>query len=236
MKIKKMPYILGIIPARGGSKRLPNKNIKLLNGRPLIEYIIKTGLRSDNIDKLIVSTDSKEIRRIALKSGASVPFLRPKELARDASPSEGAVRHAILFMEKYLKRKIDIIVLLQATSPFTTVGIIDKCIKLLLKKNWDAVITVKTASEKAEWIGFLNDKGGFEKIIKGRECFKLARIKEYIPSGNVYVFKRKVVFEGDKIIGKNTGAFVVSNEAAVDIDYPLDFLFAEFLLKNKLSC
>ena len=234
MKIKKMPYILGIIPARGGSKRLPNKNIKILNGRPLIEYIIKTCLQSGSLDKLIVSTDSKEIRRIALKSGASVPFLRPKELARDTSTTEETLKHAILFMEKSLRHKIDIIVLLQATSPFTTVGIIDKCIKLLLNKNWDVVITVKMASERAEWIGFLNNKGGFKKIIKEEECFRLARMKEYVSSGNVYVIKRKVIFESDKIIGKNTGAFVVSNEAAIDIDYPLDFLFAEFLLKNKL--
>src|SRR3989338_4843413 len=85
MTLKKRPYILGIIPARGGSKRLPNKNIKLLNGRPLIEYIIKTGLQSNNLDKLIVSTDSKEIRKISVESGASVPFLRPEELAQDTS-------------------------------------------------------------------------------------------------------------------------------------------------------
>ena len=85
MLTEKKPYILGIIPARGGSKRLSRKNVKLLGGRPLIDYVIKTGGQCDLINELIVSTDDKEIKQVALSCGVNVPFLRPKELAKDSS-------------------------------------------------------------------------------------------------------------------------------------------------------
>lgn len=232
MATRKHPYILGVIPARAGSKRLPGKNIKLLNGHPLIKYAIKTGLRSKYINRLIVSTDCGKIKKVAIKSGASVPFLRPKELANDSSPTESVVKHAVVFMENSLGKKIDIVVLLQATCPFTTVDAIDSCVELLLKEDWDTVITVKEVSHRAEWTGFINNKGGFEQIISEKEYFKLAKTREYAPSGNIYVFKREVLFEQKKIIGRNTGTVVVSPESAVDIDVPLDFMFAEFLLKN----
>lgn len=226
-------YILGVVPARSGSKRLPGKNIRLLNGRPLIDYIIKTGLRSRKINNLVVTTDSKRIRRVAMKSGALVPFLRPKELATDDSSTEEALRHAVTFMEDFLKQKIDIIVTLQATSPFTTVDMIDSCIELLLKKDWDAVITIKKVSSRAEWIGFIDKKGEFKQIIDERKKIGLAKIKEYAPSGNVYVFKRDALFKRKKIIGKNTGAVIIPDKFTVDIDYLIDLKFAEFLLKGE---
>lgn len=231
--MNKKPYVLGIIPARQRSKRLPGKNIRLLNGRPLIEYIIKTGLESKKIDKLIVTTDCKNIRKAAIESGASAPFLRPKELAQDNSLTEEALRHAVLFIESSLRHAVDIIVTLQPTAPFTTVRMIDNCIDSLLKGSWDTVITVEPVSIRSEWIGLINERGCFKQIINEQEYFKLSKIKEYAPSGNVYVFKRKVLFEQKKIIGKNTGVVVVSPEEAVDIDYLIDFEFAEFLLKKK---
>jgi N-acylneuraminate cytidylyltransferase/CMP-N,N'-diacetyllegionaminic acid synthase len=230
---KKKPYILGIIPARKGSCRLPNKNTKLLCGRPLIDYAIRTALKSGKIDQLIVTTDCEKIKKAAIASGASVPFLRPKKLAKNTSLVEEALRHAVLFMEKLLGQRIDIIVMVQATSPFTTVEIIDNCIELLLKKRHDTVITVERVSRRAEWTGLIDKKGKFKYIINSKERFKLAREKEYMPSGNVYVFKRKVLFGQKKIIVKNTGTIIVPVERAVDIDYLLDFQFAEFLLAKK---
>lgn len=233
MAVIKDKYILGVIPARAGSKRLPNKNLRLLNGKPLIEHIIKTGLKFRKINELIVTTDSEEIKKVAIASGAHAPFLRPKELAQDNSSTEDAVRHTVLFMESSLGRKVDIIVLLQATCPFTTAGIIDECIDLLLKKDWDTVMTVHEVSCRAEWVGSIDDKGGFQEIISGEKYFKLAGLKEYVPSGNVCVFKRSVLFEQKKIIGKNTGTVIVSPELAVDIDYPIDLKFAEFLARQN---
>lgn len=231
--MNKKPYILGIIPARQGSKRLPDKNLRLLNGCPLIGYIIKAGLQSNKINKLIVTTDCEKIRKAAIESGASAPFLRPEELAQDTSAVEEALRHTVLFMENSLGHPVDIIVTLQATAPFTTASMIDNCIDLLLKEGWDTVITVKPVSTRSEWIGYVSEKGSFEQIIDEEEYFKLSKIKEFAPSGNVYVFKRKVLFEQKKVIGKNTGVIAVSPEEAVDIDYLIDFEFAEFLLKKS---
>jgi CMP-N,N'-diacetyllegionaminic acid synthase len=233
-KNSKKPYILGIIPARGGSKRLPGKNVRLLAGRPLIDYAIKVGLRSNKLDKLVVTTDSKRIRKIAVKSGACAPFLRPKALAKDSSPTEEALRHAVLFMERALGRDIDIIVLLEATCPFTTLNMIDRTIELVLSRDWDAAITVRPAPVRAEWIGTIGQEGVFKEIIAAKEYFNLAKIKEYVPSGNVYVFKRKVLFGQKKIISKNTGTVIVPSEYTVNIDYLKDFMFAEFMLKMKI--
>lgn len=101
MLTEKKPYILWIIPARGGSKRLSRENVKLLGGRPLIDYVIKAGGQCDLITELIVSTDDKGIKQVALSCGANVPFLRPKELARDDSTTEEVVKHSILSIEKY---------------------------------------------------------------------------------------------------------------------------------------
>lgn len=233
MSLKKETFVLGIIPARGGSKRLPGKNVKLLCGKPLIHYAILAGQKSQRINDLIISTDCDEIKKIAEQCGGEVPFLRPAELAMDSSTSEDALRHAVKFVEEKNKKQVDIIVLLQATLPFTTHEMIDHAVDKLQESDWNTVITVSEAHKRAEWVGLLDEENGFHQIIPEKDYFELARKKEYVPSGNVYVFTRNVLFEQKKLIGEKTGALVVPPERAVDIDYLIDFLFAEYLLKNN---
>ena len=232
MLTEKKPYILGIIPARGGSKRLSRKNLKLLNGRPLIDYVIKTGGKCDLITKLIVSTDDEEIKQVALSCGANVPFLRPKELARDTSTTEEVIKHSILTIERSFGNVVDVVVLLQPTSPFTSVKLINHCVELLINENWDTVITVQQVHKRCEWIGLIEKNQRFKQIMSEEDYFELFEKKEYAPSGNVYVCKRDVVFNQKKVIGKNTAAIVIPDKYAVDIDYLIDFQFAEYLLEK----
>jgi len=228
----KKPYILGIIPARGNSKRLPRKNLKLLAGRPLIDYVIKVGGQCDLITELIVSTDDKEIMEVAISCGANVPFLRPKKLAKDSSTTEDVIKHSILFIENFFAHTVDFVVILQPTSPFTSISMIKKCLELLINENWDTVITVQEVHKRCEWIGLLENNHRFVQIIKGENYLELLEKKEYSPTGNVYVCKRDVIFEQEKIIGEKTAAIVVPDKYAIDIDQLIDFQFAEFLLKK----
>ena len=127
-----MANILGVITARGGSKGVPRKNIKDLGGKPLIAYTIEVAKKSELITHLITSTDDQKIAEIAKKYGCNVPFLRPKELARDNTPTLPVLQHATEFMEKKLGIKFDYLVLLQPTSPFRIAEDIDKTIQLLI--------------------------------------------------------------------------------------------------------
>jgi CMP-N,N'-diacetyllegionaminic acid synthase len=232
MLTEKKPYILGIIPARGGSKRLTRKNVKLLNGRPLIDYVIKAGGKCDLITKLIVSTDDEEIKQVALSCGANVPFLRPKELAKDSSTTEEVIKHSILTIERSFGNVVDAVVILQPTSPFTSVKMINQCLEMLINENWDTVVTVQEVHKRCEWIGLLEKDQRFLQIINEENYFDLLEKKEYSPSGNVYVCKRNVIFEQKKVIGENTGAIVVPDKYAIDIDRLIDFQFAEYLLEK----
>ena len=134
--------VLGVIPARGGSKGIPNKNIKLLNGKPLIYYSIFEGLKSKVISDLIVSTDDEKIKKIAENFGANCPFIRPSDLSNDTALAIPTIQHATLFMEKMKKFKYDYVVMLQPTSPLRTSTDIDKAINMLIKSSSDGIISI----------------------------------------------------------------------------------------------
>ncbi|SVD14560.1 uncharacterized protein METZ01_LOCUS367414, partial [marine metagenome] len=134
--------IVGIIPARGGSVGVPLKNIKRLNGKPLIAYTIQAALASNCLDRVIVSTDHDDISRISLEYGAEVPFVRPKDISEDVD-TELVLQHAIKYIEENENYKIDAVVLLQPTSPFRKVKTIQKCVKLYKETDdADSVVSV----------------------------------------------------------------------------------------------
>ena len=196
----KKPYVLCIIPARSGSKRLPGKNLRMLRDKPLIGHTISTAQNSSKIDSLIVSTDCKKIKKVAVDNGANVPFLRPKKLAQDNSTREDVLKHAVKYFEKINKISIDIIVLLQVTNPFTSVYMIDECVTNLIEEEWDTTITVTEVQKRAEWIGIIEKNNQFQHIIKKTECSKLNGKQEFSPSGNVYAIKKTKLFACNKII------------------------------------
>jgi CMP-N,N'-diacetyllegionaminic acid synthase len=221
---------LAIIPARGGSKRLPKKNIKLLNGIPLINYSIQAAKQSKYIDEVIVSSDSEDIIEIAVKCGARVPFTRPPELAQDDTLTEEVLRHAVNFYDQEQIR-FETIVLIQATSPFTTVKMIDECIETLVSFNWGAVITVKPLHFDERWVGIASANNGYIRPFKDVKL-PAGNNMHYYPSGNVYAITRDVCFNQNRIIGDNTGMVVIHEQNALDIDYLSDFKYAEYLLKS----
>lgn len=233
---KKNTKVLGVIHARGGSKRIPLKNIKLLNGKPLVAYIITAALKSKMIDRLIVSTDHPEIIRIAKEYGAEVPFIRPKDISEDV-PSELVTQHALKFIEAEEGHEIGVIVTFQPTTPFCQPEHIDACVNKLIERNMDSVFSVKEIRERPEWMFLLNEKDEAETfmghLIQGETGVTQSLQKLYIPNGGIYATKREVLMEQNLIIGRKTGIVVMSPEHSVDIDEPIDFVFAEFLAKER---
>ena len=134
--------VLAVIPARGGSKRLPRKNCLLLQGKPLIVYSIEAAKESVYIDEVVVSTDDEEIASLARQAGASVPFLRPAELSTDEASSVDVVAHALNYYQVNEKKLFDYVVLLQPTSPLRTAAHINQALELLKEKKADAIVSV----------------------------------------------------------------------------------------------
>jgi len=221
--------VIAIIPARGGSKGIPRKNVKELGEKPLIAHIIETALEVSELDRVIVSTDDEEIAEVAKKYGAEVPFIRPKELARDETPTLPVLQHAIEYLEKNDNYMPDIVVLLYATSPLLKAERITEAIGLMKARGFDSVISV-VEDRKHYWI----EKNGryerlYPKVLKNRQFVK-PLFKE---NGAIYVCKRDLVMEEDEIVGENVGLLVMEEDESIDIDELLDFKFVEFLLNER---
>ncbi len=222
--------IIGIIHARGGSRRIPLKNIKLLNGIPLIGYIIKAALGSKLLDRVIVSSDHPEIMRLSKEFGAEVPFVRPADLAEDV-PSELVTQHAVAFIEAETREKVDIAVTMQPTSPFCSSEDIDACIqKLTDNPEIESAFSVKKICERPEWMFSLKKNRAvsfLEGEMKGERGVTQSLPDLYIPNGAVYATRRNVLFEKNLLISDMASIHIMSAEKSIDIDEPIDFLVAE---------
>jgi len=223
--------VLCIIPARGGSKRLPGKNIKLLNGVPLTGYAIRAAKGSKYIDRVIVSTDSEEIARVAREYGAEVPFMRPVELATDTTPTLPVLQHAVKFFEEKGER-FDLIVLIQPTVPGVEVSDVDATIERLVKTVMHSAITICPIIDPPEWMYRIDAECRLQKYVdspasRGQDLEKLYRI-----NGAVYVTERDTLMKESKIIDNASCAGVLmQRERSVDIDTAFDFSVAELALK-----
>lgn len=223
--------IVAIIPARGGSKRIPQKNLKELLGKPLISYSIEAALNANLIDRVLVSTDHKEIARISKESGASVPFMRPPELAQDDTLMIPVIQHAVNFLEKN-KEKPDIIVMIQATSPLTTSKHIDEAIEKFLEEKMNSLASVKKVKERPEWMFERKEKkySPFQEFTDARsqdlpELFCLngaINIASYET-----LMKKGLLLDPDSVT-----CYVMPERESVDIDELQDFEIAEFLMKK----
>jgi len=226
--------ILGIIPARGGSKGLPGKNIKLLNGIPLIAYTIKEALNS-KLDACIVSTDSEEIAQVARNYGGNVPFIRPAEFATDNASSVDVVIHAIDFMKTHYNQEYDAIMLLQPTTPFRNSEDINQAIDILVSSNADSVISVTdvggTHPARMKFIvdGNLIDPP-FVEAFEGQNRQELKPM--FIRNGGIYLTRIDVI-KGGSFKGTISKALVMPQKRSVNIDDIDDFEFAEWLLNKQ---
>lgn len=231
------PYILGAIFARGGSKGILHKNTRLLSGKPLIAYAIEAGLSVPLIDKLIVSTDDEQIAAISKKFGASVPFIRPAQLAEDNSPELLSWQHAIRTMEEKLGNRIDMLVSIPTTSPLRLVQDIENCInKLLANDDTDIVITVTQAQRNPYFNMVLLDSDDNAHVVVSKDSAINRRQDApvvYDVTTVAYAARVQYILNTDSILKGKVKAIVVPVERALDIDTELDFEVAQFLMDKK---
>lgn len=231
------PYVVGAVFARGGSKGVPRKNIRMLAGKPMIAYAIEPALASKLIDRVIVSTEDAEIADVAKQYGAEVPFIRPLELAQDDSPEWFAWQHALRTLETPdSATKIDVFVCIPVTSPLRAVEDIDACVKKLLESDADIVITVKAADRNPYFnMVSLNREGDAHLLMTPDQAIHQRQSAPSIfdIATVAYAAKPEFVLNASSIFDGKVKAVIVPAERAIDIDTELDFKFAEFLLSQS---
>jgi len=218
--------ILSLIPARGGSKGIPGKNIRILAGKPLIAWTIEEAKKSKYIDRLILSSEDSEIIKVAIEWGCEVPFVRPSELARDDTPSIELVIHAI----NTLNEKYDYIVLLQPTSPLRTVEDIDCCIELCICSNALSCVSVVEVNQHPNWMFKINSKGKIEHYEKNEiKCSRQQLPTLYMLNGAVYVANTDFLIKHKSFLHEDTHAYIMPPNRSIDVDSELDLAFTELL-------
>lgn len=225
--------MLAIIPARGGSKGLPGKNIKDLKGKPMIAYTIEAALKSEKISRVLVSTDSKEIEKVAKYYGAEVPYLRPASLSDDKASSLDVYRYVIDKIEQEQKNKIEEFMVLQPTSPLRNEVHIDEAINLYENKKADSVVSYCKEPHSIFWHKYIEGDGSFVEIFKDNFQKNRQEIRNtYYPNGAIYIFNRKVLETG-RYYSERSYAYLMDRNVSIDIDDIEDFQYAEFLMSKK---
>lgn len=222
--------VLGVIPARGGSKGIPRKNLVSLGGKPLITWTFDS-VKLSKLDRTLVSTDSPEIAQLAKVHGIEVPFLRPQNLSGDSARTIDVVNHVL----RIINEEFDAVMVLQPTSPFRTHQDIDACISLLVNSSADSVISVETvgglhpARMKYLRDGYLIDPP-FCEVVENQPRQELTEM--FIRNGAIYLTRTEVLKAGS-FRGEQCLAHVMPSARSVNIDETIDLQFAEFLLANQ---
>ena len=229
--------VLEVIPARGGSKGVPKKNVKLLGGKPLIAYSIEAARAAKRLTRVIVSTDDEEIAEVSRRWGADAPFLRPAELATDAAKAVPVIQHALEEMEGRDDQVYDAVMMLQPTTPFRTGADIDRAIEILEKTGADSVISVvDVEGHHPARMKYLEDgrliDPDFCEAYENQPRQELRPM--YLRNGMIYLTRREVMRSGS-FKGSDCRALIVETHRSVNIDTPLDFELAEFLYKRILT-
>ncbi|MBF0522484.1 MAG: acylneuraminate cytidylyltransferase family protein [Candidatus Omnitrophica bacterium] len=228
------PTILTVIPARGGSKGLKNKNILSLAGKPLIAYTIEAAHQSRWGQNAIVSTDSKNIAAIARRCGAQVPFIRPRSLATDKASTLGVLQHAVKEWEKKAEKKVDHVLLLQCTAPLRTAKHIDQAVWLFLSRKQDSLISCYEGASVHPSIMYTEKRGQLipfcaQGKLKRRQDFKAV----YVRNGAIYLMSRALLMEKNQIVGEQPLLYLMSRVSSINIDTQEDFDMAELILTHK---
>lgn len=228
--------VLGLVPARGGSKGIPRKNIRRLAGKPLLEYTIEAARSARRLDRVVLSTDDPEIAEVGRRCGIEVPFERPVELAGDTTPTLPVVQHALRWLEASGDR-FDAVCILQPTSPLRSPVIIDGCIELLEQEHVDTVMTVLPvpAEHNPHWV-FFKDGDGLLHLSTGEPTL-IPRRQDLPPAlhreGSVYVTRRDVVLLDERILGKRVMGYCLDPARSVNLDEEKDWQRAEVLLRAE---
>lgn len=222
---------LAIIPARSGSKGLKDKNIKELNGKPLIAYTIGAAIESNVFDNIIVSTDSKVYEDIAKKCGAEVPFLRPDYLSTDEATTNDVVEYTIKELEK-VGKNYDYFMILQPTSPLRKSEDILGAVKLLFEKNANSVVSVCEAEHSPLYMNTLDESLAMDDFLsKDIKTRRQELPKYYRLNGAIYICKISNFLKYKNFYGEKSHAYIMDKKRSIDIDDELDFILADYLMK-----
>ncbi len=236
------PKVLALVPARGGSKGIPRKNVRLLAGKPVVAYSVESGLRARLVTRVVCSTDDEEIAAAARDAGADVPFLRPAELAQDTTEDWPVFQHALQWLEEQEGWVPDLVVNLRPTSPLRRVEHVDAAVQLLLDTGVDSVKSVCVARQHPHKMWVMEPGGGGRMEPYLRTPFRLERGPDvpraeldtiYWQNGVVDVTRRSVILDQGVMIGRTVAGLVTEPEDSVDLDTPLDFTVAEILMANR---
>ena len=219
---------LAVIPARGGSKSVPLKNIKKLCGKPLLAYTVQSAKESMSINRLVVSTDHPQIAQVAREFNTEV-ITRPAELATDEAPTEWALLHVLDELKRMYGFEPDIVLTLEPTSPFRTPRLIDRCVEVFKTTDADSVIGV--VESRSCYGKIINGK--FEFLFPGQPRRRQERMPLYKESSTIYGTKTKILRQKKSVLGDMLYPIIVSEEEAIDINTPFDFEFAEIYMKLK---
>ena len=225
--------VLGVIPARGGSKGVPRKNIRLLAGKPLLHYTAAAALAARRLTRVVLTTDDEEIAEVGRREGLEVPFLRPPHLADDAAPMLPVVQHAVRWLEAR-GATFEAICLLQPTNPLRRPADIDACIDALEAREADSVVTVLPVPSEynPHWVYFSDDAGRLH--LSTGETTPISRRQDLPPAyhreGSVYVVRREVLMEADSLYGRTLVGHPIDPARSVNIDTPEDWARAERLV------
>ena len=226
--------VLGIIPARGGSKGIPRKNLYPLAGKPLLVHSIEQARAASSLSRWIVSTDSSEIREVALQNGAEVPFLRPSRLAEDHSLSVDVVIHALDHFKKVENVEFDAVVLLQPTTPFRKPKEIDAAVEKLFAAPCDSVVSVVDVgpNHPARMYSIVQDRlvSVMDEGVTMKPRQELPPV--YIRSGDIYVVRTMALRRAHSMMAGDCRPLIIQPDFAVNIDSHLDMQLAESLVKS----
>lgn len=225
--------MLALIPARGGSKGLPGKNIRPLAGKPLIAWSIEAALGCPSIDKIVVSSDCPEIGKIAKSCGAEVPFIRPAELATDTAKGIDATLHALDWL-KDNGEQFELLLILQPTSPLRTTQDIETSLARYAQKNAKAIVSVCQVDHHPWWSNTLPTDGNMAQFLRPEALNNRQKLPVYFRlNGAIYLADVDYLRQQQSCLGAETYAYEMPAERSVDIDSLLDFKLAEQLLAEK---
>ncbi|MCT7519012.1 acylneuraminate cytidylyltransferase family protein [Aliarcobacter cryaerophilus] len=231
-----MSNILCTICARGGSKGVKNKNIKELNGKPLIAYTIEQAKASGLFEHIVISTDSDDIANIAKQYGAEVFFKRSEEMASDTAGKLDVIKDAFKRSEEYYSRTFDYLIDLDATAPLRSVDDIISSFKQFKENNNDNLITAMPSRRSPYFNLVEQDKDGKVYLSKKLDSAVVRRQdapKSYDMNASIYIWKRDIILNENSLFLEKTGLYVMPEERSIDIDNELDFKFVEFLIKEN---
>jgi len=230
-----MTLNIAIIPARGGSKRLPNKNIKLLAGKPLIVWTIEAALESQLFDMVLVSTDSQIIADVATNAGATVPFLRPIELASDTATTNDVITHMVEWIESQ-HEAVSRVTLLQPTSPLRDANNIKEAMVLYDNNNALSVISICELEHPIQYCNRLPTDLNMKNFIPASANRRSQDLEPYYRlNGAIYIFDRQFVGALSDIYSEQSFAYIMKKNKSVDIDDEFDFSMAEFIKMQKVE-